>query len=218
LAYTIGLDPREEHVFSTDYRVREYKGSLDDAVAFGMEHNPGLLGSAKTADQARHTLRSAKSGYLPTVSAFANFRKSDGTQAFPFAVEFGSKSYSYGFSVSFNIFDGFTRESRVSRARVDRNNALAELADERNLTISKVKTSFLDIEKSKKQIEVSQENVAAAEEDLRIQQEKYNLGAATILDLLDAQVSLKEAQVALIRVQFDLNLAIARLENAMGKM
>ena len=60
--------------------------------------------------------------------------------------------------------------------------------------------------------------MAAAEEDLKITQEKYNLGAATILDLLDAQVSLKEAQVALIQVDFGLNLAIAQLENAMGKM
>ena len=76
----------------------------------------------------------------------------------------------------------------------------------------------LDIVQLKEQKTVSQENVAAAEEDLRITQEKYNLGAATILDLLDAQVSLKTAQVALIQVDFDLNLAIAQLENAMGKM
>ena len=59
---------------------------------------------------------------------------------------------------------------------------------------------------------------AAAEEDLKITREKYNLGAATILDLLDAQVSLKTAQVALIQVDFDLNLAVAKLENAMGKV
>jgi outer membrane protein len=92
------------------------------------------------------------------------------------------------------------------------------LSDTRNSTIATVKSSYMEIEQLKKQVEVSTENVAAAEEDFRITQEKYNLGAATILDLLTSQVSLKEAQVALIRVQFDLNLAVARLENAMGKM
>jgi len=218
LAYTVGIDPREDHRFSTDYRVREYAGTLDDAISFGMEHNPRLLASNKLADQAKHSLRAARSSYLPTLSAYADYSKFTGTQAYPYAFDYSSKSHSIGFSVSYSIFDGFFRESRVNNARVFRNNALADLADMRNSTISGVKTSYLEIEQIKLQIEVSTENVAAAEEDLRITQEKYNLGAATILDLLTSQVSLKEAQVALIRVQFDLNLAIARLENAMGKM
>lgn len=218
LAYTIGLDPREDHQFATDYRIRKYTGTLDEAIGFSMSHNPRLLSGQKTTDQAKHMLRAAKSAYLPTLSASGSYRKFNGTQAFPYAFDYSNKSYSIGFSVSWGIFDGFMREQRVTNAMVFRNNSLADLADMRNSTVTRVKTSYLEIDQYKKQIEVSQENVAAAEEDLRITQEKYNLGAATILDLLTSQVSLKEAQVALIRVQFDLNLAIARLENAMGKM
>jgi len=219
LAYTVGIDPREDNQFSSDYRVREYVGTLDDAIGFSMEHNPRLLSTEKTADQAKHSLRAAKSGYLPTLSASADWSKFNGTQAYQWgSFDFSNKSYSIGFSVSYNIFDGFIREQRVNGAGVFRNNALADLADARNSTIAVVKSSYLEIDLLKKQVEVSTENVSAAEEDFRITQEKYNLGAATILDLLTSQVSLKEAQVALIRVQFDLNLAIARLENAMGKM
>ena len=84
-------------------------------------------------------------------------------------------------------------------------------------TVSEVKIAYTDIEQVKQQREVSTENVKAAEEDLRITQEKYNLGSATILDLLDAQVSVKQAQVQLIQAEFDLNLAVAKLEKAMGK-
>ena len=218
LAYTIGLDPREDIVFSTDYRVQEYTGTLDDAIGFSMTNNPGLLANQKAADQAKHSVRAAKSFYLPTVSAYADYSRFNGTQAYPVTFDYSSNSRTYGLSISYGIFDGFVREQRVTAARVSRNNALADLADMRNSTVSSVKSSYLEIDQLKKQREVSQENVAAAEEDLRITQEKYNLGAATILDLLNAQVSLKEAQVALIQVQFDLNLAIARLENAMGKM
>ncbi|MEW5924771.1 MAG: TolC family protein, partial [Candidatus Zixiibacteriota bacterium] len=61
-----------------------------------------------------------------------------------------------------------------------------------------------------------EENVAAAREDMSLIQEKYNLGAATILELLDAQVSLITAQNNKVEVDFDYNLSIARLENAMG--
>lgn len=218
LAYTIGLDPREEHKFSTNYQVREYAGTLNDAIAFGLKSNPGLLAQEKTFDETRHAVKAAVAGYLPNLSLSASYRKFNGTQAYPVTFDYSSNTKSYGFSVNWNIFDGFLREQRVTAAKVNKNNARADLADARNYTVSNIKTGYLDIEQLKEQKQVSQENVSAAEEDLKITQEKYNLGAATILDLLDAQVSLKTAQVALIQVDFDLNLAIAQLENAMGKM
>ncbi|MDH4034947.1 MAG: TolC family protein, partial [candidate division Zixibacteria bacterium] len=92
-----------------------------------------------------------------------------------------------------------------------------QAAEMRNLLALQVKTAFYDIENAQAQTQVSQENVEAATEDLNITQEKYNLGAATILDLLESQVALKNAQVSLIRTGFDLNLAVARLDRAMGR-
>jgi outer membrane protein TolC len=120
--------------------------------------------------------------------------------------------------LSWGIFDGFSREQQVTANRVSFNNARAAANDARNLTASEIKSAFFEIEQLREQKRVSQENVDAATEDLKITQEKYNLGAATILDLLNAQVSLKQAQVSLIQADFDLNLAVAKLENAMGKM
>ena len=59
--------------------------------------------------------------------------------------------------------------------------------------------------------------VAAAQEDVNLAREKYNLGAATILEVLDAEVSLKQAQTNQVQALFDYNLAISRLEKAMGR-
>ena len=102
--------------------------------------------------------------------------------------------------------------------RSARNNARAALTEEKHLVSLQIKQAYLEIEKTSEQVKVNEENVAAAEEDLKITQEKYNLGAATILDLLDAQVSLKEAQMSKISSEFDYNLAVAALEHATGKM
>jgi outer membrane protein len=217
LAYTIGLDPRESHSFSSSYQVNEYAGTLDEAVGYGLDNNPSLLSQTKTVAAAGYSLNAAVASYLPTLSLGVDWRKFNGTQAYPTAFDYSSNTRTFGLTVGWNIFDGFAREQRVTQAKVYQNNAKAGLADLRNSTVASIKTAYLDIEKQKERRAVSQENVAAAQEDLRITQEKYNLGAATILDLLNAQVSLKEAQVALIQVDFDLNLAIAKLEQAMGK-
>ncbi|MFZ5980342.1 MAG: TolC family protein [Candidatus Zixiibacteriota bacterium] len=218
LAYAIGLDPREDYRFSHKYTTREYEGSLEEAIEFGLTHKPSLLASEKSVDYYKHSYRSAKSLYLPSLSAHYSYNISSGSQGDTLIYDFSQHTRSWGLTASWNIFDGFSRERQLTSAKVSLNNAKAEMADERNLAVSNIKKAYLNIEQLKLQQEVSRENVEAAQEDLKITQEKYNLGAAAILEVLDAQVSLKEAQVSLIQAEFDLNLAIAELENAMGKM
>jgi len=217
LAYTIGIDPNSDVEFSTDYKMNEISESLQEAMAYGLEHKPSVLSINKLVDAVKNNKRMQKAGYLPTLSAFGTLGYSDGTRGDTVTFNQSDRSTTIGFQVNWNIFDGFWRERKVTSAKVDYNNALARRADERNLTAQRIKTAYLDIQRLKEKKSVSKENVEAAEEDLKITQEKYNLGAATILDLLDAQVSLKQAQVSLIQADFDLNLAIAELNNAMGK-
>jgi len=216
LAYTIGIDPNRDVDFATDYSPRSFDGSLDDALSYGMVHRPSLLSSQKGTAAARHTLRSARSSYLPSVSASASVNWSDGTRGDTVIYNFSSRETSIGIGASWTLFDGFQRERRVAAAKVASNNARAAEAENRNLAAVEIKTAYYDINKAREQTKVSQENVDAATEDLKITQEKYNLGAATILDLLESQVSLKDAQVRHIQAGFDLNLAIARLDKAMG--
>ncbi len=218
LVYTIGLDPNSDVAFDTEHASRDFRGDLDEAISFGLERHPGLLAVRKSSDAARHSVRSAWSAYLPTLGGSGSLTWFSGSSGDTVLYDNSHRTLSYGLNLSWRIFDGFWRERQLSQAKVARNNTLAQLSDQRNNVIVRIKTAHLDIERTRLQQEVAGENVAAADEDLRITQEKYNLGAATILDLLNAQVSLKEAQVSLIRAEFDHNLAIARLENAMGKM
>ncbi len=52
---------------------------------------------------------------------------------------------------------------------------------------------------------------------MAIAQERYNLGAATILDLLEAQKNLADAQNNFISAKYDFNLAVSELDKAMGR-
>ena len=59
-------------------------------------------------------------------------------------------------------------------------------------------------------------NVAAATEDLRVQQERYRVGAGTILDLLTSQANLTQAQTNLVQARFNYLIARAQLEALVG--
>jgi len=93
LAYTVGIDPNSDVEFSMDYSVREFSGTLQEAMAYGLDHNPGLLSSEKSVDWYRHTVSSRWAKYLPTLSGYGSMTFSDGTQGdtatfnFPAAVQ-----------------------------------------------------------------------------------------------------------------------------------
>ncbi len=218
LAYTVGLDPAGEIDFSTQYTPREFVGALDEAIGFGHLHQPALLASEKSSDAAGYALKGARTRYLPTLGGYADYSWSASTNNYGDDDDSWNSSSGYGLSLSWNLFDGFAREQSVAMAKINRNNSLARLSEQRNFVTLAIKRAYLAIGKTRIQQQVAQENVEAASEDLKITQEKYDLGAATILEVLDAQVSLKSAQVLFIQAGFNLNLAVASLENAMGKM
>ncbi len=218
LGFEVGLNLNDEMDFDTTYVEDKFDGSLDAAIQSGVTSHPGLRSTELAVDVNRHFVRSAKGGYLPSVTAFVSESWSDASRAdnLDQNLSFKSRNLAFGVNVNWNIFDRFQREQSVTNRKVAYNNAKAESWEARNNVVLAVKKAYFVLDKAVAQVAVSGENVNSAREDMSLAQEKYNLGSASILDLLDAQVSLKDAQVKLIRAQLDQNLAVARLQNAMG--
>ena len=66
-------------------------------------------------------------------------------------------------------------------------------------------------------IDIARANLVAATEDFRVQQERYRVGASTILDLLTSQAALTSAEVDVLRKNYDYVSAIAQLEAIVGR-
>ena len=218
LAFSVGLDPSDNDDFDTTYTERGYTGEVDGAIETALASHPGLKSSDLNFQMQKQFLKSAYGDYLPriTASASRSWSTSSRPDNLDRSLDFKGTSTSFGITISMNIFDQMVREQNVVRNSVARNNARADLQEARNNVVLETQKAYYEVEKATEQVKVSEENVASATEDMNLAREKYNLGSASILDLLDAQVSLKQAQVSLIRAQLDLNVAVARLDNAMG--
>ena len=66
-------------------------------------------------------------------------------------------------------------------------------------------------------VDIQRQSVIAGEEDLRVQQERYNLGAGTLLDLITSQSTLITARQALIQARLDARTAKAQIEALIGR-
>jgi len=133
----------------------------------------------------------------------------------------GDERYAYNqnlsFSLNFPLFNNLTREVNVARAIVAEDVAEASLRDARYLARQTLVQSLGQMRIAREQVDIQTQSVAAATEDVRVQQRRYELGATTLLDLLTSQAQLDTARNSLIRARYDYRVAKAQLEALIGR-
>ena len=183
-----------------------------DAIA----HAPQVSQADAQAHAAQSQVTVARAQYFPTFSA----GYSNGYTGFD-APWSSTSSYvnnwSLRFSVSLPIFNGFTREQQLVSADVQRDVAVAQAADTRRLVGAQLTQQIAALQTAYTQIDIATANVAAGTEDLRVQQERYRVGAGTILDLLTSEANLTQARTTLVQARFNYNIARAQLEALVGR-
>ncbi|HEX9916639.1 MAG TPA: TolC family protein, partial [candidate division Zixibacteria bacterium] len=156
--------------------------------------------------------------WLPTVSL--SYRYGWSNENLDMLGYFLKKDYDQTISgsLNFNIFNGFQNKAATSNAKLDARYAQENYRQTKENVALEVKDAYLTIQQAKEKLDLTGESVRSAKEDLDLVQEKYNLGAATILELLDAEVSFKQAKSDEVQALFDYNMAVAKLEKAIGKI
>ena len=67
-------------------------------------------------------------------------------------------------------------------------------------------------------IPIQEEVLLSAEEDLKLAQQKYELGSADILELLDAQLAVIQASSSLVSTKYDAAIQLANLDDLIGTL
>ena len=183
---------------------------------------PAVRLAESNVEVARAAKKTQRSAYLPTLGMSYNYNFSQNSAGFAGGnlLLVGGKSASrqtFNFNLSYPLFNGFTREANTVQADVTLTNAEAQLRDAR-LAARQNLTSFLrSLQNAQARVEVQLAAIAAAEEDLRVQQQRYALGASTLLDLLTSQTQLTQARQALIQARLDGRIARAQLSSLIGR-
>ena len=190
----------------------------DSATIAGLAlRGPAVRQAEEAFGAARANVRGSLTSYLPTISV--NYQR--GGNGLDSRFGWGDNRYAYSetmrFSLQFPFFNQGTREEAIVRSRVAEDNAEAQLRDARFLAQQQL-TQYLSAFRSAEQrVQIQLASVEAAEEDLRVQQRRYELGASTFLDVLNSQVTLNQARSALIQARFDARVAKAQIETLTGK-
>ena len=186
--------------------------SVEEAVRIGLDQGPQYRAARANESSADATLRSHRGDYLPVVTVGGLHQRYD-TQLFPGAANITSVT----FGISFPLWNNGQREIEVSQARVNRDVARAIREDLERAVRRDVSSAYDTYQTATAAVDLAQVGVTVARQNYRMQELRYRSGATTILDLLDAQVSLAEAEAGLVEARYQTRLALARLEAILGR-
>jgi outer membrane protein len=178
---------------------------------------PAVKQAQANVDAAEENRKASKATYLPSLSASYS-RTGSGTDS-RFGLGEGPFAYNgrLSFSLSYPVFNNFQREEQVVRAKVAEVDAQVALRDTQ-LGAQQSLTQYIGaLRGASQRVAVQVASVAAAEEDVRVQQQRYNIGASVLLDLITSQAALATAEQALIQARYDYRIARAQLEALIGR-
>jgi outer membrane protein len=174
---------------------------------------PSVRAAEAAVASAEAGIGVARSQYFPSVRLSAGYDWFNDTPL----PSGGRTSWSVRLGLSYPIFDAFQRDEGEVRARTQAEIAQSQLADTRRAVRSEAERVLSLLRLAEQRIELARYAVQVAQEDLRVQQERYRLGVTTILDLLTSQSALVEAENKLVGLRFDYQLSRAELESIAGR-
>ncbi|PYO65460.1 MAG: hypothetical protein DMD71_10520 [Gemmatimonadetes bacterium] len=186
--------------------------TLADAITEAAAQGPHYRQVAANERAAAASYRAQLGAYLPRASVSWT-RTAFDNRFVPTLRSFNALTL----NVSFPLWDNARREVALSVARVNRDVARAIRDDMDRAVQHDVTAAYDGYATARASTELASEGLAVARENFRVQQSRYGAGATTILDLLEGEVSLSQAEAQLVQSRYATRLALAGLEAILGR-
>jgi outer membrane protein TolC len=174
--------------------------------------------------QAESMVNSNRSAWWASVAAYLpslgmSYGSGSSWSSPRFVLGGGTKqtSTSLSFYVSYSLFNGFSRESRVISADVNSENAKAQLRDARLAARENIAQYLAQFRTAQTKIELQQLSIESSEQNVAAKDAQYTAGAASLVDVITAQAQLATARQGLIQARLDARTAKAQIEALIGK-
>lgn len=216
LNLVMGRDPLTPLEIKPIHEVNVKLPDLDELVHTAIRNQPLLKKYEEDIFASDLSVSLAKGINYPRISAYLQYDRfhEDIIKVFS---DF-NKNYQtrYGINVSINLFNGFKDYANIQKAEINKRIAQEQYEEyKRNLkaTLHQYYANYLstlDI------IEINKINLEAAREEVRLAEERFQIGAGTSLDVREAQVNLTNAEQTLIAAQYNALLLLAQIDAQLG--
>ena len=196
-----------------DLDPRPLRLSEEEILASAEDQAPTVIAAEEGARASMAGLKAAQSAFLPTVRIRGGYTWANQGASF----SGGDLSWNTNVTLSYSIFNRFTRGASIARAEYSDRVARFQAEDARLAARQNADGALRAVTTAERAIAIAHEAVAVSDEDLRVVRERYRLGVAIILDVITSQSSSDQARVDLVRARYDYLVARAELESILGR-
>jgi len=175
--------------------------------------SPQVRTAEAQAAAAQAGVKASKAAWWPQLNLSGRYSyNGNNSQDYQF---FDSRSATL--ALTFPIFNGFQRDLSIVNAQSSAATASATASDTRRQVDASLTARLAELESARAQIDITTTSLSAATEDLRVNQDRYRLGVATIVDVLSSQEALSQAEVDVIQARYNYVIAKAQIEALIGR-
>lgn len=217
LKVLIGLKSEQEINILSEFDFDgQYDISLQQFLDDVMNNNPRLAVLNKQEEITNRTISLEKSAYFPSLAAFGNYQYQAQSDDFKFSDYKWVSTFVVGLQLQIPIFNGFKTPARVEQANI----TLNQLEEQRQGLTEALKTQLQNvvyvIEQTIIRIKGQDKNIEQAQQGYEIAKTRFENGLGTQLEVNDAELALRQAQLNRLQAIYDLRIAEAELQMILG--
>lgn len=189
---------------------------LDQCMEKAKQNRPEIKEVSLNVMAVEKAVDLNKSSYYPYVTLIGNYQRETNDILLDSAPGEDPDNWTIQLKGEWTFWEWRKKRHDVAAARArlaKANYILKEIKDNIQL---EVKEAYLSLREAEKNIQVAKKAVVQAEENFRMNEERYKQQVATSTDVLDALTLLTQARTNYFNALSEHNIAWARLERAMG--
>ena len=192
--------------------------TADEAVRIALTDNPDLISVSRQAIAAGYDVNVARASRLPTLSAVGSetYVNNIGGNN-PAAFGNTGNATTIGLSARVPIFQGGLPAARIRQAQAQQGQVLEQVVGTERAVVQATRAAFASYSAAERAIQAQTVAVQADELALEGNRAEQSVGTRTIIEVLNAEQELLNAQVALVSAKRDAYVAGFQLLNAMGQ-
>ena len=217
LLNALGLIGQSDELdINTDISSLEPLMEFDEAISVLKSNNPGIISSVLQLKTSKINKKLTNAARLPSLSASLQYGASDNELDGLSSALKDDWSMTTGLSLSFPLFRGMALATHSQQAKLAVQVQENAVTTTTNDAIVLLEAYYETVNDYFKIIPIFEEVLGSAEEDLKLASEQYRLGSISVLELLDAQVSVTQARADFVTAKYDAKIQESYLKAQLG--
>ncbi|MGQ9509683.1 MAG: TolC family protein [Thermodesulfobacteriota bacterium] len=199
--------------------ILEYKPfptSYEDSLKEALEKRPEIKNANLRIEQAKEGVKIARSGFFPTLTLSGNYTRISEEPGL--MGDWRGERWTIQTMANFTLGDWGKTAYRVGESKAKVTQAEYSKTQLVEGILLEVKNNYQNMLVAERNLSFAEKAIEQAEENLRMNEERYKYQVATATDVLDAVTLLAQARVNYYNALSDFNIIKARLERALGRM